>query len=433
MQSANIWALLALDKQKSATLTKLKRVRKFCMRRLLILILLPLVLSAAKVEYLRWESGMTYLGFLGKHELPSRALYWNLDREDQTLTEEIYSGVGYQVLRDENSTIEQVLIPISDDLQLHIYKDNNDTYTFEAIPVIYSSERISFTTTIQTNPSSAIYNATHSKRAMSAFISGFRKSINFSLHVQKDDPIVMVYDQKFRFGKPFSMPRLQLAKIQLHGKWHGVYLGADERYYDAKGREVEGFLLGNPVTGARISSGFTSRRWHPVLHKYRAHLGIDYAAPRGTYIHAAGAGTIIDMSSSRSYGNLTKIRHADGYTTLYAHQQKFRKGMHRGRRVKKGEVIGYVGTTGLSSGPHLHFGLYKNNRAINPRSVIQVTTKKLTGEQKKQFQDIVKRYDEEAEAILAENRQVNRVRNFNSVCYIKHDKFEVEGECNAAL
>ncbi len=403
------------------------------MQRLFLLLLLPLVLSASRTEFLRWENGMTYLSFLAKHDLPSKSLYWNLDREDQILTEEIYSGVGYQILRDDNGTIEQVLVPISDELQFHIYKDRAEKYAFEAIPVIYSSKRLSFTTTIQNNPSSAIYNATHSKRAMSAFISGFRKSLNFSLHVQKDDPIVMIYDQKFRFGKPFSMPRLQLAKIQLHGKWHGVYLGPDERYYDAKGNEVEGFLLGNPVKGARISSGFTRRRWHPVLHKYRAHLGIDYAAPRGTYIRAAGAGTIIEMRRSRSYGNLTKIRHSDGYMTLYAHQQKFRKGMRRGKRVKKGEIIGYVGTTGLSSGPHLHFGLYKNNQAINPRSVIQVTTKKLTGKKKKQFLDIVKRYDDESEMILAENRQIDRVMDFNSVCYVKHDQFDVEGECNATL
>ncbi|MGB5965625.1 MAG: M23 family metallopeptidase [Sulfurimonadaceae bacterium] len=403
------------------------------MRRLFILILLPLVLSAAKVEYLRWDNGMTYLSFLAKHDLPSKTLYWNLDHEDQTLTEEIYSGVRYQILRNDNGSIEQVLVPISDELQFHIYKDKNDKYAFEAIPVLYSSERLSFTTTVESNPSSAIYNATHSKRAMSAFISGFRKSINFSLHVQKDDPIVMIYDQKFRFGKPFSMPRLQLAKIQLHGEWHGVYLGADERYYDAKGHEVEGFLLGNPVTGARISSGFTGRRWHPVLHKYRAHLGIDYAAPRGTYIRAAGAGNVIEMRRSRSYGNLTKIRHADGYVTLYAHQKKFRKGMRRGKRVKKGEIIGYVGTTGVSSGPHLHFGLYKNNRAINPRSVIQVTTKKLTGQKKRQFQDIVKRYNEEAELILAENKKIDRFMDFDPVCYVKHDRFEEEGECNATL
>lgn len=403
------------------------------MHRLFLLILLPLVLSASRAEYLRWENGMTYLSFLAKNDLPSRPLYWNLDREDRIITEEIYSGVGYQVLRDDNDIIEQVLIPISDELQLHIYQDKNKHYTFEAIPVIYNTQRIAFTTTVESNPSAAIYNATHSKRAMSAFISGFKKSINFALHVQKGDPIVMIYDQKYRFGKPFSMPRLQLAKIQLNGKWHGVYLGPNERYYDAKGREVEGFLLGNPVLGARISSGFTRRRWHPVLKKYRAHLGIDYAARTGTYIRAAGAGTVTEMRRSPSYGNLTKIRHSDGYMTLYAHQQKFRKGMRRGKRVKKGEVIGYVGSTGLSSGPHLHFGLYKNNRPINPRSVIQVTTKKLAGKQKQQFNDIVKRYNEEAETILAENRSVDRVRDFSSVCYVMHDKFEEEGECNAAV
>ena len=112
------------------------------MQRLFLLILLPLVLSAAKVDYLRWDSGMTYLGFLGKHDLPSRTLYWNLDYDDQTLTEEIYSGIRYQILRDDNATIEQVLIPITDELQLHIYKDVNNTYTFEAIPVLYSSERL---------------------------------------------------------------------------------------------------------------------------------------------------------------------------------------------------------------------------------------------------------------------------------------------------
>jgi len=119
--------------------------------------------------------------------------------------------------------------------------------------------------------------------------------------------------------------------------------------------------------------------------------------------------------------------------TLYAHQKKFRAGMRRGKRVKKGEVIGYVGTTGLSSGPHLHFGLYKNNRAINPRSVIQVTTKKLTGTKRKQFNKIVADYDKEAQEIMDENRTMPRFINFEPVCYVLHDQFEVEGEANATV
>jgi len=401
---------------------------------LLFLFSLSLILNASHVEYKKWESGVTYLSFLSKYDLPSRPLYWNLDGEDRILTEEIYSGVGYQMMfDDDHKTLEQVMIPISDELQLHVYLDVNNSYKFEAIPIIYKTKHIAFSTTIESYASEAIMRATHSKRAQSAFVNGFRKSINFSLHVQKGDPLVMIYDQKYRFGQPFSMPRLQLAKIRLHGKWHGVYLGADERYYDAKGHEVEGFLLGNPVRGARISSGFTRRRWHPVLHKYRAHLGIDYAAPRGTPIHAAGAGRIIEMRRSTSYGNLTKIRHADGYMTLYAHQKKFRAGMRRGKKVKKGEVIGYIGTTGISTGPHLHFGLYKHNRAINPRSVIQVTTKKLKGEKKKQFRAIVKRYDEEAEKILENPPVLTRDRDFTPVCYVNHPKFKVEGEDNATV
>ena len=403
------------------------------MKKILVLLMIPFFLFASKVEYLRWDQGMTYLVFLKKYDLPSRPLYWNLDREDRTLTEEIYSGVGYQVLFDDNRTVEQVLIPISDELQLHIARGDDGAYSFEAIPIVYATKRIAFTTTIQSNPSTAIYKMTHSKRAVSAFINGFRKSINFSLRVQKDDPLVMIYDQKYRFGKPFSMPRLILAKIELNGRWHGVYLGADERYYDAKGREVEGFLLGNPVKHARISSGFTRRRWHPVLHKYRAHLGIDYAAPRGTPIRSAGKGVVITKRVSQSYGNMMRVRHSDGYVTLYAHMKKFRAGMRRGKRVKKGEIIGYVGTTGLSSGPHLHFGLYKHNRAINPRSVIQVTTKKLKGEQKRQFTKIVKDLDLQAQELLDAQAKVPRLIDFAPVCYVKHDDFKVEGVCDATV
>ncbi|MCJ7765994.1 MAG: peptidoglycan DD-metalloendopeptidase family protein, partial [Thiovulaceae bacterium] len=342
--------------------------------------------------------------------------------------------VDYQMLHDDNDeALQQVLIPISDELQLHLYQNKKGEYTFEAIPIIYVTKHQSFTTTIENNPSLAIYRATHSRRAMRAFIGGFRKSVNFALHVQKGDPIVMIYDQKYRFGKPFSLPRLQLAKVRLHDKWHGIYLGFNERYYDEKGHEVEGFLLENPIKGVRISSGFTLKRWHPVLHKYRAHLGIDYAAGRGTPIHAAGAGVIIDAHRSLSYGNVMKIRHAGGYMTLYAHQKRFRAGMHRGKRVKKGEIVGYVGTTGLSTGPHLHFGLYKNNRPVNPRSVIHVMTTRLSGKKKLQFNNIVKHYDAEAETILAANKQIARYIDFDPLCYVKHDHFQAEAGSNETL
>ena len=188
---------------------------------------------------------------------------------------------------------------------------------------------------------------------------------------------------------------------------------------------MEGFLLSRPVRHARISSRFTRKRWHPILKRYRAHLGIDYAARRGTPIMAAGSGKIIFAGYTRGYGNLIKIRHGDGYMTLYAHQKRFRKGIRRGKYVKQGQVIGYVGSTGLSTGPHLHFGLYKNGRAINPASVVRVTTKKLGGKARKRFLQLKKRYDEKIEAHLKAQTKPKRHDDYQYVYYLNRDGGEL--------
>ena len=212
----------------------------------------------------------------------------------------------------------------------------------------------------------------------------------------------MIYDQKYRMGEPFSMPKLKVAMIEMRKKKHYIYLYNDS-YYDEKGRQVEGFLLAKPVRGARISSYFTKRRFHPILKRWKAHLGIDYAARRGTPIVAAGSGTITYAGRIGSYGNFIKIRDGDGYETRYAHLKSFRRGIRRGKKVKKGQVIGYVGTTGRSTGPHLHFELRKKGRAINPLRVVQVTTKKLKGKKRKEFLTIKKSYDKEVVYHLLNN------------------------------
>lgn len=129
------------------------------------------------------------------------------------------------------------------------------------------------------------------------------------------------------------------------------------------------------MTYKRISSQFTKKRWHPVLKRYRAHLGTDFAAPRGRKIYAAGDGKVEFIGRRGGYGKTIIIRHPNGYKTLYAHQNKFRAGIKRGRYVKRGEHIGYVGSTGLSSGPHLHLGVYKNGRAVNPLKIIKKNPK----------------------------------------------------------
>ena len=389
------------------------------MVRLGVLLLLPLLLFAAKMDEETWQSGETYLHFLERHSLPAKPLYYDLDKEDQKVTEEIISGVHYQVLRDDNATLAQVLIPINDELQLHIFKEHKSgNYAFEALPIISETKRESFVLNIENSPYYDILKATGSTKIAQTFISGFKNSLNFRTDLRKGDPLVMVYEQQYRMGKPFSMPKLQVAMIEMRKKRHFVYLNSDDRYYDEKGREVEGFLLARPVENARISSRFTKRRFHPILKRYRAHLGIDYAARTGTPIRAAGSGKVVFAGYTRGYGNVIKVSHSDGYMTLYAHQKSFRRGIKNGVRVKQGQVIGYVGSTGLSSGPHLHFGLYKNGRAIDPARVVRVTTRELGGEKKKAFELVKTNLTNEVDLYLAANRTPQKVALVNTVCYV---------------
>jgi len=387
------------------------------MIRFFILILLATSLFSSVVDRYRWKSGETYLIFLEKNKLPLKELYYDLDKDDQRLTEEMRTGVHYQILHDNNGAIEQILLPLNDELQIHIYKDK-EHYKFEAIPIISETKTESFSTTITSSPMYNILKETGSKKLAQIFVSSFKNSLNFKNDIRKGDKLVMIYDQKYRLGHPFSMPTLKAAMIEMRKKRHYIYLNDDGRYYDEKGHEVEGFLLARPVRGARISSYFTKRRFHPVLHKWKAHLGVDYAARRGTPVHAAGSGRIIYAARMGSYGNLIKIRHADGYETRYAHLKSFRRGIRRGKYVKKGQVIAYVGTTGRSTGPHLHFELRKRGRAINPLRVVQVTTKKLKGKEKKAFLHLKKSYDKSIDLQLNSTTQFKKQRAFQDISYI---------------
>ncbi|NOQ30116.1 MAG: peptidoglycan DD-metalloendopeptidase family protein [Helicobacteraceae bacterium] len=351
--------------------------------------------------------------FLERLNVPQK-LYYNLDREDQILTEEIYSGSKYQIMYDNNDSIEQVLIPITEDLQLHIYKDKDKKFAFDALPIVDDVQTEAFVVEIQNSPAYDIQQATKSRKLTHAFISAFKNSLNFHRNLRKGDKLVMVYEQRYRLGKPISTPVVKVAMIEMRNKEHFIYLNSDRRHYDARGAEVEGFMLGRPVAGARVSSRFQKRRFHPILKRYRAHLGVDYAARRGTPIKAAGNGTVTFRGYTRGYGNLTKIRHSDGYMTLYAHQKSFRKNIRRGKKVKKGQVIGYVGSTGMSTGPHLHFGLYKNNRAINPAQVIRLTVKKLKGKKRKEFNAIKEEYNSLVKDHLSKNTKAKVFQDFSS-------------------
>ncbi len=358
----------------------------------LVLIILLLISNylwgASKLVEKKWEKGETFLNFLEDHKMPLK-LYYNMDVTNKELTSEIITGSRYQILQDSNGTIEQVLIPVGEELQIHIGK-NDKGYFVDMIPIVYETEHKILETSIKLSPYQDIVKLTNNYLLANEFIQSYKKSINFKRDLRKGDKLVIAYTKKIRLGRQFGNPSIEAAMIETRGVKHYIYKYKD-RYYNEKGKEIEGFFLSQPCRYTRISDRFTYKRWHPILHKYRAHLGIDFAAPIGTPVHAAGNGRVIFAGRKGGYGNCIIINHIDGYKTLYAHLRKFARGIRRGKYVKKGKTIGYVGSTGLSTGPHLHFGLYKNNHAINPANTIKIAKSVLKGKKKKRVSVLYKK------------------------------------------
>ena len=353
--------------------------------------------GATKLVEQKWEKGKTFLNFLEEHKMPLK-LYYDLDTGDKELTSEIIAGTRYQILQDDDGSVEQVLIPIGEELQIHIGKDNGK-YFVDLLPIIYETKHKILETEIKTSPYYDIVKLTNNYLLANEFIQSYKNSINFKRDIRKGDKLVVIYTQKVRLGRQLGTPIIEASMIETRGVKHYIYRYKG-RYYNEKGKELEGFFLAQPCRYTRISDRFTYKRWHPILHRYRAHLGIDFAAPIGTPVHAAGDGRVIFAGRRGGYGNCIIIRHIGGYKTLYGHLRRFARGIRRGKYVKKGKTIGYVGSTGLSTGPHLHFGLYKNNHAINPANTIKVAKSILRGKKKREFLTYVKKYNKEIQVAI---------------------------------
>ncbi len=195
------------------------------------------------------------------------------------------------------------------------------------------------------------------------------------------------------------------AALTLRGQHHRIYRYAtsdgQRDYFNEKGESARKALMRTPIDGARLSSTFGKRR-HPVLGYNKMHRGVDFAAPPGTPIYAAGKGSIVYVGRKGAYGNYINIRHNNHYATAYAHMRRFARGMAKGRRVKQGQIIGYVGTTGRSTGPHLHYEILRQGRRVNPLKVKMPSGRKLKGKELKLFQAAKAKIDRHYAAIAAQ-------------------------------
>ena len=201
----------------------------------------------------------------------------------------------------------------------------------------------------------------------------FGWDIDFALDLQPNAHFSVIYEEIYKGQQLVKQDRILAAEfVNLGKRMRAVlYTSADGRssYYSDKGEAMRKTFLRTPVKFTRISSGFTLARRHPILNTIRAHRGVDYAAPSGTPVRATAEGRILSVGLGAGYGNLVEIRHGDNYSTLYGHLSRFATGLKRGSVVNQGQIIGYVGQTGLATGPHLHYEFRINGVHRDPLKV----------------------------------------------------------------
>ncbi len=290
-----------------------------------------------------------------------------------------------------DKAIDRVLYKMDAYNVLVLKKDADAKYGFTA-------SRQALPREVRLKKASGVIDSSLYKAAMSAGVAPsvvvslsdiFAWDVDFSTDMRKGDTFSILYEQVYVDGEFVENGAIVGAELANGGRDYKAIYYKDSRgrsgYYDLKGRSLRRMLLKSPLRYRRISSYFTERRYHPILKKYRPHHGIDYAAPRGTPVDAAGSGKVTFAGWKRGYGRFIAIKHSNGYSTGYGHLSKIKRGIRRGARVEQGDVIGYVGSTGISTGPHLHYEVRKGRKLINPLHIKGSPDKAVAGADKADF------------------------------------------------
>lgn len=218
----------------------------------------------------------------------------------------------------------------------------------------------------------------------------FGGDIDFHHDLRKGDKFTVVYEMTYSNGEPLRAGRILAAEFINRGKsYRAVYFQSDDGhgdYYTPNGKSMHKAFLRSPVEFSRISSGFTTARFHPILHKWRAHKGVDFAAPIGTKVKATADGVVNFVGKETGYGNVIILKHQTHFSTVYGHLSRFAKNLHRGQHVSQGEVIGYVGMTGWATGPHLHYEFRIDGQQHDPLRVALPDASPISEAQKTAFQ-----------------------------------------------
>ena len=304
----------------------------------------------------------------------------------------IYAGrelsLVYKKLNDTSRTVVSLMFPVNNTLSIEIRKSQDDFIIKENILKLYKKEVV-IKKEIKNNLYSAAVEAGVEPNIIIEFARIFGFEVDFQRDIRKGNWFEIFYERLEDDNNIVKdTGKIIYASMFVNGEEINLYNFKDKKeigYYDIKGKSIVKSLMKTPINGARLSSSYGMRK-HPILGYNKMHKGTDFAAPSGTPIMASGSGSVTRARWCGGGGNCVKIKHNSTYETVYAHMKNFARGIKEGRKVKQGQIIGYVGSTGLSTGPHLHYEVIVNGKKVNSQRLKLPSGKILKGEERKEFE-----------------------------------------------
>ena len=290
----------------------------------------------------------------------------------QLLTGNKVDIVAEKGLHEKSNSIVKFSIPITKSSTIEITKNEQGKISSKKIITKLYIKKVLAENIILNNLYSSAVEAKINPDTIIEFARIFGFEIDFQRDIRKNDYFKIIYDKYFdENGEFIKSGSIIYAHMSVNGREITLYKFGDDKtygYFDMDGKSVEKALMKTPINGARLSSPFGKRK-HPILGYTKMHKGTDFAAPSGTPIMASGSGTIVAAKWCGGGGNCIKIKHNSTYETVYGHMKSFARGMKKGKKVKQGDIIGYVGSTGMSTGPHLHYEVRVNGKSINSQTL----------------------------------------------------------------
>ena len=292
-------------------------------------------------------------------------------------------------LSEKKNSIIKFSVPITKSTTIEIAKNEENKIIAKKIITKLYKRKILSENIIKNNLYSSAIEVKINPDTIIEFARIFGFEIDFQRDIRKNDYFKIIYEKYFdENGKFIKSGSILYAHMSVNGREISLYKFGDDSsfgYFDINGKSVEKALMKTPINGARLSSSFGMRK-HPILGFTKLHSGTDFAAPMGTPIMASGSGTITRAKWCGGGGNCIKIKHNSTYETVYAHMKSFAKGIKVGKKIKQGQIIGYVGSTGMSTGPHLHYEVHVNKKKVNSQKLNLPSGKVLKNEERKQFE-----------------------------------------------